>query len=87
MVASLGNVSNETLQSAVRINTLTLRSGSTRAGVGSIANSGEVTAPQIGTFTIAHDASVNMQVGSVTTMTIRGTLSNSTIYLTTPLTP
>ena len=28
-----------------------------------------------------------MQVGAISTLTVRGTLSNSTIYLTTPLTP
>lgn len=87
MVATLGTVSNETFQSAVRISTLTASQWINPRGVGSTTNLSEITAPFISTLTIAHDASVNIQSGSVNALTVRGTLSNSNIYLTTPLTP
>jgi len=83
--ASLGNVTNEIFRSAVRVNTLTASQWINAHDVNSSPN--EISAGQIGTITIAHDATVNMETGAINTLTVRGTLSNSTIYLTTPLTP
>src|SRR5258708_33206982 len=45
-----------------------------------------ITAPQINSINVAHDFSADVTTGAVKSMNVRGSLSNSTMNLTTPLT-
>ena len=85
LTAMLGTVTNETFSSAVRVNSLSASQWINTHDVNSSLT--EISGGPIGTFSIAHDATVNMQVGAIGSLIVKGALSNSTIYLTTPLTP
>jgi len=79
---TIGTVTDETLNSAIPITTLVASQWTNTPDEGL-----SIIAPQINAMTVAHDFSSDMTTGSIGSINVRGTISNSTLNLTTPLTP
>ena len=80
MIVKTGSVSDENLNSAIPVVSLTASQWVNTTGEGLT-----IVAPQINTVSIAHDFTADVTTGSMKSVNIRGALSNSTINLTTPL--
>jgi hypothetical protein len=78
----IGAVSDESLNSDIPITTLVASQWVNTPGAGRT-----ITAPQISSIAIAHDFSADLTAGSIKSMNVRGSLTSSTLNLTTPLTP
>jgi hypothetical protein len=78
----IGSASDESLNSAIPLTTLIAAQW-----VNTLGGGRTITTPQINAISIAHDFSANLTAGSIGSMNVRGNLSNSTLNLTTPLTP
>lgn len=83
LALQVGNVVDETLVSAIPITTFTAAQWVNTPG----EDMGINVASQIKAISVAHDFSADVTTGSIGSMNVRGSLSNSTINLTTPLTP
>jgi hypothetical protein len=81
IVVKVGSVSDENLNAGIPIVSLTASQWVNTPDEGMT-----IVAPQIGSVSIAHDFSAEVTTGSMKTISIHGSLSNSTINLTTPLT-
>jgi hypothetical protein len=81
LIVKVGSVSDENLNSAIPITSLTASQWVNTVGEGL-----SIVTPQINTMSVAHDFTADVTTGSMKSINIRGSLSNSTINLTTPLT-
>jgi hypothetical protein len=81
LVVKVGSVSDESLNSGTPIASITASQWINTVGLGKT-----ITAPQISKLVITHDFSADITTASMASISIRGTLSNSMINLTTPLT-
>jgi len=82
LVASLGSVSDESISSTGRIVVLAASQWMNTPGSGE-----SITASQINVINIAHDLTADITTGGIGAFNVGGTLSSSTINLTTPLVP
>jgi hypothetical protein len=76
----IGSATDESLNSSIPITTLVASQW-----VNSTGEDLSITAPLINAVTVAHDFTADITTGSIGSMNVRGTLSNSTLNLTTPL--
>src|SRR5579871_6195088 len=78
----VGTVTDESLNSDIPITTLVASQWVNTVGEGL-----SITAPTIKSIAISHDLTADLTAGTVGAISIKGTLSNSNLNLTTPLTP